>query len=264
MKDNLLAYTRCIRVGKNDRNVFNSILKEGRSIRQDQAEDDLIKTICYGPNLDFDQINREGGTQGLELHPVDLSITGLPSPSLIPAYGLALKGIEKVPLNINLMPLSFRKKAGKAGYYVMFILSGLLILSALSWGGGNIVRQRVYLDKLNKEIRRFGVEIGQVEQRRTRCQELEDKITYLNTLNAERRSGLEVLSDISLKTPESAWLNRFTISDNDVRIGGYADSASELLLFLDESTLFKEAVFLSPITKGKDGKERFNIGFKIN
>jgi general secretion pathway protein L len=48
-----------------------------------------------------------------------------------------------------------------------------------------------------------------------------------------------------------------------LKLDGYADSATELLPTLDESPFFREVAFLSTITKGKDGKERFRIGGKI-
>jgi len=36
-----------------------------------------------------------------------------------------------------------------------------------------------------------------------------------------------------------------------------------LIPLLAASPLLKDVAFLSPITKGKDGKEKFRIGFKI-
>jgi hypothetical protein len=36
-----------------------------------------------------------------------------------------------------------------------------------------------------------------------------------------------------------------------------------LIPLLAASPLLKDVAFLSPITKGRDGKERFRIGFKV-
>jgi general secretion pathway protein L len=75
--------------------------------------------------------------------------------------------------------------------------------------------------------------------------------------------ALNILKDLSRRIPEGAWVRKFDFSDKGVQIEGHADSASELIPLLETSPLFKDVAFLSPITKSKDGKERFRIGLKI-
>ncbi|MCX5839684.1 MAG: PilN domain-containing protein [Deltaproteobacteria bacterium] len=74
---------------------------------------------------------------------------------------------------------------------------------------------------------------------------------------------MSVLLDLSKEIPEGAWLDRLALTDKGGDIEGYANSASALIPLLAASPLIKDVAFLSPITKGKDGKERFRIGFMV-
>jgi general secretion pathway protein L len=119
------------------------------------------------------------------------------------------------------------------------------------------------LKHLDGRIEQLSPKVADVEKIRARCGELEGRITYLNNLiHGGGAPILDILRDLSDIIPESAWLSSITVSDADVRIEGYADSASELITLLEGSPLFKEAAFLSTITKTRDGTERFRIGLK--
>lgn len=203
------------------------------------------------------------GREGIDPHPLDLSGTGIPSDVLVPAYGLALRGIKKVPMAINLLPVALRKKVGKIPYYTLFVLSGLFIVSILVWGGSSILHQKRVSDKLGGEIKQLRAEVASINQTQARLKELENKIDAINTLRLRHVPALNVLQDLTKEIPQGAWLDRLLFTDKGGEIEGYADSASALIPLLAASPLLKDVAFLSPITKGKDGKERFRIGFKI-
>jgi hypothetical protein len=54
------------------------------------------------------------------------------------------------------------------------------------------------------------------------------------------------------------------VLDNKVEIQGNASYSTELIPQLEASPLFANAKFISTITKGRDGKEVFKIGFEIS
>ncbi len=74
---------------------------------------------------------------------------------------------------------------------------------------------------------------------------------------------MDILKDLSERIPKSAWVRKLNFSDKGMQVEGHADSASELISLLEASPLFKDVAFLSPITKDRDGKERFRIGFQV-
>ncbi len=201
--------------------------------------------------------------EDIGLRPLELSGTGIPSDVLAPAYGLALKGIQKAPMDINLLPVGLRKKISKIGYYTMFVLAGLFILSILAWGGSNILHQKRVSDKLDSEVRQLSAEVANINRTQEKLKDLENKLEAINTLRQRHVPALDVLRDLSKELPAGAWLERLSFTDKGGEIEGYADSASTLIPLLAASPRLKDVAFLSPITKGKDGKEKFRIGFKI-
>jgi len=264
IKERLLNYSKSVMVVESEGDLHSLILQELKPLRETLGQHGRVEVAFCGPDASVDLLNRLREEGDLDIRSVDLSGTTVPSCDLIPAYGLALNGLQKVPMEINLLPVELRKKPNKAGYYTMFVLAGLVILSVIAWGGGNIVRQKLDLNQLNAEIKRMDGEIANIERIQTKCKKLEDQIDYLNALRGGRLPTLNILKDLSRRIPESAWVRKFDFSDKGVQIEGDADSASELIPLLETSPLFKDVAFLSSITKSKDGKERFRIGLKIN
>jgi len=264
VKERLLNYSKSVRVAETEGNLNGLVLQELKPLREVLGENGRVEAAFCGSDSGIELLNRLREEGDLDVRPVDLSGITVPSCALIPAYGLALKGVRKVPMEINLLPIDLRKKPNKAGYYSMFVLTGLVILSVMAWGGSNIVRQKLDLSRLNAEIKRLDGKIAHIERIQTECKKLEDQIDYLNALRGVRLPTLNILKDLSQRIPENAWINNFYFSDKEVKIDGYADSASELIPLIETSPLFKDVAFMSSITKSNDGKERFIIGLKIN
>ena len=124
------------------------------------------------------------------------------------------------------------------------------------------MHKRLELDRLNIKIEQLSARVAHVEKIRARCIVLEEQIAYLNSLGDKRVPVLDILRDLSDIIPESAWVNRLSVSGKDVKIEGYADAASDLIPLLEESPIFDAVGFVSAITKTRDGKERFRIGLK--
>ena len=269
VKDGLLNYSR-FKSGEDNKNLCGLIADELKALKDAAGYSDngRIKAVYCGAipgdKSGNEFVNDISSEAGIDMNFLKLEAAGIPSPDLAPAFGLALKGLRKVPMQVNLLPDKLRKRPGRAGYYVMLVLTVLVALSVLSWSGGLIMKHRLVLNRLNAEIRHVGAQMANIEKIRKDSKEIEEKIDYLNALFYKRISVLDVLKELSIRIPESAWVRDTKISQNDVKLDGYAQSASELIPLLEASPLFKDAVFLSAITKGKDGKEKFRIGLSLN
>jgi general secretion pathway protein L len=263
VKKRLLNYSRHVKIDKKAGSLQRLVLEELELLRKTLGpEQGRLEVVWCGPDADsVVELLKE--REDVSLRPLELSRTGIPSDVMATAYGLALKGIQKAPMDINLLPAGLRKKVSKIGYYTMFVLAVLFILSILAWGGGNILHQKRVSDKLDSEIKQLGAEVAGINRTQARLKELENKIDAINTLRQRHVPVLSVLLDLSKEIPEGAWLDRLAITDKGGDIEGHADSASALIPLLAASPLLKDVAFLSPITKGKDGKERFRIGFKV-
>ena len=263
VKDGLLTYSRSVSLGGGRGDFPEIVSQEFKMLREELGRhQDRLEVVLCGPQ-EQETITCLGDEGDLDVHLVDLSNTGLSSFAAIPAYGLALKGSQKVCMDINIMPEDLRKKASKMGYYTMFVLAGLVLLSALAWGGGNVLQHKLALDRLDAEIKRLSIEVGKIDRLKKECKGLEDRIDSLRTIQGGRVPILNVLLELSQRIPKTAWVSGLNFSDKGVEVEGRADSASELIPLLDASPVFHDVVFLSAITKSRDGKERFRIGLKL-
>ena len=113
VRKKFLNYSRCVEVDKKSGSLHSLILEELRLLRKALGQEQgRLEVVFCGPDTDsVIELIREGEDTGLR--PVKLSGTGIASDDVLaPACGLALKGIQKVPMDINLLPVNLRKKAG--------------------------------------------------------------------------------------------------------------------------------------------------------
>ncbi|MBF0226096.1 MAG: pilus assembly protein PilM [Desulfobacterales bacterium] len=185
------------------------------------------------------------------------------SQGLTAAFGLALRGIEKTPSNVNLLPENLRKKPSKTAEYTMIILVLFVLISLLSWMGSNILRKNITLNQLNSEIQRLSSEVADINRIQRDIEIIEKEITNINNLLNKKISILNILKELTDKIPETAWIENLNLNDDKIQIDGYAKSASALIPLLDASPLFVDVSFISAITKDGGGNERFRIGMKL-
>jgi general secretion pathway protein L len=264
LKGGFLDYSRWVDRAEWGSDPDGFIARELERGKEDLGSDQgRLCTVFCGFDEQPEFVDNFRSDDRLDICHVDLSRRGLPSPAMIPAYGLALKGIRKPQTDINLAPKERRKRPNRAGQYTMIVLSGLLILLALAWGGGSILSQQLYLRGLNAEIDRLSVEVMNIEQTRTKCESMEARIDYLSRLFGTGAPILDVLRELSLRIPKPAWVANFTYSEREVKIDGRSEASSELISSLESSPLFGDVAFISSITRDPTGKEIFRIGLKV-
>lgn len=265
VQDGTLAYSRAVTARKDEDRLAETLLTEMDKIRQTRGDiDPPLKTLVCTTNEILSMLTPLHETIHMDVLLADLSKTKIPSAGIIPAYGLALKGLRKTGMDINLLPLQFRKKPSRVANYTMFFLAGLILLTAIAWGGGTVLKHHWTLDRLETEISQLDTQIKEIEKIRTQKENLNNRILYLDTLQRGSAPVLDVLKELSVRIPEDAWVNQFDFSEKGINIAGEAASASELIPLLEDSPIFKNVAFLSTITKSRDGKERFRIGLSLH
>lgn len=86
---------------------------------------------------------------------------------------------------------------------------------------------------------------------------------------ADRRAGrtpiVAILSELTQRLPDVAWVNRLMVQGNDIQIFGEAESATSLVSLLEASDLFEAVDFRSPTTRNETtGKDRFHLGLRLS
>jgi len=220
-----------------------------------------VRLINYGVSMPAELTARLANDY--DIVTPDLSDYGIRKPESVPAYGLAFQAIKNVAVQINLMPQQYRKKPDKTGYYVMYFFIGLLMLTLLLWAGSHLVHKRNLLNQLDIELTRLRGEVSHVERMYAELTEKKERLESLAALRPGNVYIVEILSELADRIPDTAWLKDFNLKKNKLTLSGSAESASELILLLEESSLFKDVEFLSAIRKGRDEKEVFRIGLSV-
>lgn len=206
----------------------------------------------------------KSGSSNVNVHKLHFGGISIPDDRLIPSIGTALKGLTKVPTDINLMPEKHRKKPKKAQLYLMLVLVFICVVSGIVWAASHFVNKQNVIEKLDQEISRLDEKAHEIDVFQTEIQALEGRIKELNSAVSSRTAASDILLEMTEKIPETAWINYLQISEKNIKIEGYSSEASsDLISVLEESDMFKNVVYLSSITKDKEGRERFKIGLKV-
>ena len=222
-----------------------------------------LKVYCHGPDATEDLLQMLNELPNLEFSLLDLSQSPLSESDSISGTGLALKSLQPVSVNLNLLPEQFRKKPSVIGRYLTLTLVVLAVITGMAWAGSLFMHQRITAMQVDRELDELSDEIKAFGQAQSEIAALQQRIDYLNTLRQDRIHALEILKQLTEIIPDTGWLNGLSIADNKVQIQGYADYSTHLIPKLEASTLFANAKFISTITKARDGKEVFKIGFEI-
>ncbi|MFO8038614.1 MAG: PilN domain-containing protein, partial [Sodalinema sp.] len=137
------------------------------------------------------------------------------------------------------------------------------VLTGMAWAGSTILKNYIQSNIYDSKLEAVSREVAELEKTVKQTALINEKIRQLNRFSAGGTSVTAVLKELTLTVPESAWISDFEYSDKGLEIAGYADSASNILTELEQSSLFRDVSFVSSIRK-RYGKDMFKIGFKLN
>jgi len=186
-----------------------------------------------------------------------------PPASLAYPVGLALRGLGKTWSKLNLLPLELRRKKSKGGLVFTFILLSLIVILGMTNLSARFIQERRLLNRLEQRISQLKKEVSVIEKRQREAEEIIKKLKFFESLEQRSPTELEVLKELTTILPEDAWLTNFSLEGNRLMIHGFASSAASLIPLLDDSPLFQNVQFASPITKGRESSERFKIKLEL-
>ncbi len=87
---------------------------------------------------------------------------------------------------------------------------------------------------------------------------------FLAERKARTPSVLGALNELTRLFPDDNWLYELQFNGTDIRVSGYANSASALIAAIDGSPLFAKPSFRSPVTQDQaSGLEKFSLSFEF-
>jgi Tfp pilus assembly protein PilN len=178
------------------------------------------------------------------------------------AVGLALYGHKDEPAPINLLPRPSEASPAPRRIPGRAVLLGAVLLTALGLYGAVNIRDIWELSRLKEAVGTLRPQVEEVNRLQGELSQLKAQSEAVEALVARDPSALEVIRELTLVVPSSAWLTESNYTGRELLIGGYALSSEELIGLLEESPLFANIEFRGTITK-RDGKERFRIAAEI-
>jgi Tfp pilus assembly protein PilN len=177
-------------------------------------------------------------------------------PTMLPAVGAALGAVRESVVDINLLPAEHRPGL-QEGLFVPLLLMVACVVLAIVYGGSIIVRDEMTRRALAREVEELEPQVAAIKKQEADVRRFQAQITTL-TENQDRRT-VHFLKELTDKIPADAYLTTLRYRNNRVEMDGFATKSSELIQILENSPMFKNAQFTSPITQGQGGQERFSI-----
>jgi Tfp pilus assembly protein PilN len=145
----------------------------------------------------------------------------------------------------NLLSMGMEEKK-KVPVAVTIVLVALLLVLLVPYALLPLEREQRRLAEIERQIAARKEEVKRVEALKKEIEALSGEIDQIRAFKEARPTVLTVMKELTAVLPKNAWLTRSRVTDETVEIEGYAQSATEILPKLEQSTYFKKAEFPSP------------------
>ncbi len=171
------------------------------------------------------------------------------------AYATALAGAcPRLAPAANLLPPERRSTSSRAMFVpTAALLAVLVVVSVVSLFYG------AYRD--HQYVKALEAEIGRLEPQARRAAELDSQIEkararsrLLDQMRERSKSDLEALNEITRLLAPPVWASSVELTRDAVTIAGEAEAAAPLLSVLDNSPLFQNSQFSTPIVRSPNGE----------
>ena len=156
--------------------------------------------------------------------------------------------IASLPQRIGLEPPSVLKKR-RIAFWVQAAAMTLLLVAACSFPMANLMGKQAHLRKLEKRIDEIKLQADKLNTLRGRNKRLVADLKYLRAAIAGGLNPAEVLKELTEILPGDTWLNSLSIGEETVRMRGVSKSSTMVIELMENSPLFKDVRFDSPVTK---------------
>jgi Tfp pilus assembly protein PilN len=245
--------------------------------------DSLSKSTLFVYGLGADEgmlssLKEANQIKGVSYPPLNRIEAGKELSKLYKIYGplgVALKGLTKTRLDLNLLPFEMRRRVRQIGKPLFIIFTSLALALSLTWGMGIYIRYREEIKVINTEMKKKKPAVEVVEKLQRQKEELRKELSEFEKIKSGEVSKIEMLRELTQLLPSTVWIWNLKYTGKEIEISGFADSASDLIPLLDKSPLFEKVEFLTPVTKervvmgsvvmGSEAKEkeRFKIKMRL-
>ena len=169
-------------------------------------------------------------------------------------------GGEDASEGINLLPaiegVNGGRRVGGLSLFLAAVAAALIAVAVYL----PLEAQQREMQAFSAALAKAKAEAGAAMDLRREIDRLVEESQFLVTRKQKSVKATEVLDELTRILPDGTWLRQFKIKDRELRISGFSQAASNLIGLIEQSALFANARFTSPVTQDRrEGLERFNI-----
>ena len=166
--------------------------------------------------------------------------------------------------SLNLMPRQPGAPRDQPGGALSLGLAAVAVVLAAVALNVPLERQRDLSEEL---LRQVAAATSQAHAASASRAEIERSIVDGGAL-VDRKAGMPtatgILAELTRLMPDDTWISQFQLRDTALQVSGYSADASRLIGLVENSPLFHEAKFRSPVTQdARTGRERFNLSAEV-
>lgn len=282
VSDGMLFYSRSIVVpsrhaatsaeqtdGLSWEELFKEVQRGMLSIPEHKDQERPLRFFLTGRTLSENYLVAGAAQESVEIHRLQdfpqTVVAGADDhtmPLLVIPLSLALKGLRRMPLDINLIPAALRPKKKRSKKKIAALLTGgVIVVAAAVVLVQNILTTQARIAELDVQLAELKAQAQAVDAMQKEIDLIEKARSEIQQIKDLTGSKLLVLEELTKIIPDDSWLTDFDFNADEkkVTLSGYSTSASKLIPILEESRLFTNVKFTSPITKGAGVKENFKI-----
>jgi len=166
------------------------------------------------------------------------------------------------PIAISLPEGSSRRRSVRSGFnLVLAVIAILLLVAAVAIP---LEKRRAAADRFDAQVRALKTDAEEAMRLRDEIERHRAALAFLRDRKREQASAVVILGRLTELFPDDVWLLQLHLTDDRVRVSGYAPNASSLVALIDGAEGFDTPRFLSPVTpEPEGGSERFNLSFLV-
>jgi general secretion pathway protein L len=163
----------------------------------------------------------------------------------------------------NLLPPELRPGIGAGRVWIYAAMTMLALALAIAAFAVPLWQKREVVLVLDRQVKQAKQRTEAIEILRRQLDAASGEYQFLLERKAKRPAVVEVLEEITNLLPDDTWLNQLEIKGGEAIISGATESSARLIRLLEKSDLLEEPSFRSPLVKGRDAGERFQMALRL-
>lgn len=165
---------------------------------------------------------------------------------------------------VNLLPVGLGKAPSALRHGANPWLAALVALLALTAVAMPLVIKREAVVQLLPWVEKGKKAAETVDTLRRELVARVDKHNYLLEKRQSAPTVIQALEELTRVLPDDTWVQTLDIKGKELQIQGETASSVRLIGLFERSSMFREASFRSPLTKGQSsGTERYQLALQI-